>query len=1167
MATSVERQNGNFGADGCWARKWFWGLAWVALAVVATAPGCGGGPAQPLPRAGAFASDYPAWFELANGRVNLAGGNWLLSRTLLSIDTRVGTQVVSASWNSATKAWRWSFDMTHDGATFTDELGTEVSLAVADGATLEGTTWRRVDAARVSTRGGLVHTFSSSDGRLSYVHWKGAPWPRLIFQRVEGGAAIGGVVQCIAEAVCEPVYDIERNAQGQPNALVDRAGRRAEFAYAAGALIRVASPADVAAGRTGEQYEYRNTNLSSVTTGDGQRSEMTWSGGRLQRFRRIREPAAGAGPEWQFQYGRVAGNNETRVVRPSGSVTRLVYDDARRALEREDAPGEIRSWVWAGGRPTSMTDADGAATHLVWMADELLQRSDPTGNITTFSYAPEAIQPSRPRETAVASVHDSLGLVREHTYDGFGRLATSKSGAGDTTTWVWNADGSLARIAGPLGRSVSYSQYGEHGHPEVVDRAGWVAQRTYDAVGNLVRADVPDAGSGGVMERIWNDERMLIGMTLIDQPGSGAATLHPLTIVRRSDGQPVSVARPGGGETHWVYDDMGREVLRRERVTAPGASAPVWHDTLTEWSDEGIPISQARPNGMRVDWEVDAGNRVVRERRSRGGVVESDVLSTFANGQLVLLEEPSAGFSESRTYDAAGRMTVQVHADGSTSHVGYDSRSRPVKRRFADASGTSFLEVEFDYDLADRLIRIGQPATDLVQWVWAAGAASEVHHANGVVEKATVASGLMQTREWTRPSGPVAVMGAGYQADGWRSLEITAVVAPEAPSYTFQNWGLTVGDGPERRLTYEIDASEGTGVSRTYAFDPLSNLTQRTEEPAGPIDFGFNAEGNRLEGAYQGGAQTAIWRWDEAGFATTRGSAALTWDTRGQLTVLTQGGAIRARFGFDAMGRRVSRTIDGTTTSWSHGGAIEVDASGEPVAADLGPVRIALDGDHRYRHTDMRGNVFLETDSAGQVVSSVQYGAFGARGRTGSVAEHAFDFARGYVLPAEAGLDALQIVGDRVYDPYAGRFLAPDPEGHMINLHAYTLGNPIEFWDPTGRTFESVDWGYTSAWLKAAGATLGAVAVCGTALAEPSPFGEVACAGIAVTATGYVIDAVNYEAEQIGGVGVPVVIPTFPSLPLPTVFIPRVTIWDPPFPPLSKGGNGGGWERDQFLEW
>ena len=1129
-------------------------LAWVTLALLATASSCGGGGAAgpPAPRAGRVSSDAPAWVRLPVGALNAAGGNWFVRRVDLSIDTRIGTRVVTAVWNSASPGWRWSFEMSYDGASFRDATGAPHDAALADGAPLPGTSWRRLDAQRLSTRGGLVHAFDPADGRLAAVYWADAPWPRLVY--VAGGGNTGGpartvrVDQCTAAGACTLVYDVERDPAGRVVALADRAGRRAEFAYDGdGNLVRAASPADVAASRPGRRYEYRNRQLVARVSGDGERVEATFSSGRLQRLRQVRAPGAGTDPEWRVNYGTAATASlyQTVVTRPLGGVETYVYDAERRVVEHENAVGDTERWSWDGVRPASHVDAGGATTRWIWQDDENVQRTEPSGNTVVTTLASGGVNRAEPGATAVAEVRDDLGVRLTRGYGPLGRPVYEENAAGDRTSYTWNADGSLASRILPGGRTTTYTGYGEHGHPTTVAHGGWVAQRVYDAVGNLVRGDIPDPHSGGVMARHWDADRRVVALDLIDRPVSGSATVAPLTITRRSDGRVVAISRPGGGDTAVGYDDLGREIVHSERTSDGNGGPAQWSTTLRTWDDEGRLLSVTRPNGMQEVFGYDAAGRRVRETRLRDGVVESDLVQTYAGGRLVLSADPARGFSESRVHDAAGRIVTQVHSGGERTQTGYDLRSRPVSRRLEDAAGTLLLEVRFGYDAADRLEWVGDGAAELVRWLRVDGIPVHVSHGNGIQEHADVLLSRLETRSWSRGGVDVAASAASYRADGWQELEIHSVVAPELTGYHFKTWQISPGEGPERRVEGAFDTVGGTWA---WSYDHASNLTRATTPERGTIDFGYNAQRNRLLDARRAGQTLATWSWDAAGFATSRGGASLGWNARGQLVSLMEGGVERAHFVYDAQGRRLARTLDGQTVRWTHGGLLECDASGQPVAADLGPVRIALDGNHLYRHSDLRGNVFMETDAAGLIVQRAEFGAYGEGVRSGPSLDREHGFARGLVLPADTVLGSLQIVGARVYDPLAGRFLSPDPVAQWVNAYAYTQGNPLEFWDPSGRSFESIDWGQVGAWAIAVGSGLGAAATCGVAVAEPTPFGELFCAAAVTAAIGFTLQAIDYSGASIQTVVVgfaPFSLPTVPAFPLPKL---SVTLHDPPFP-------------------
>ena len=192
-----------------------------------------------------------------------------------------------------------------------------------------------------------------------------------------------------------------------------------------------------------------------------------------------------------------------------------------------------------------------------------------------------------------------------------------------------------------------------------------------------------------------------------------------------------------------------------------------------------------------------------------------------------------------------------------------------------------------------------------------------------------------------------------------------------------------------------------------------------------------------LEVRQSGGDTSYV--YDAAGFCTSRRGVAIRWDGAGR--VASVGGA---SWEWDALGRSVSSAIDGVATRRRFGGLVETDAAGDPRAIDLGEVRIDLAGGAtRYRHFDFRGNVKLVTDAAGNVVAHHEYSAYGLDRSFGSDAD-AVSFARG------RRVGDLFLLGHRLYDPLAARFLAPDPVYQLVNQYAYALGNPALLWDPSG---------------------------------------------------------------------------------------------------------------------
>jgi YD repeat-containing protein len=124
---------------------------------------------------------------------------------------------------------------------------------------------------------------------------------------------------------------------------------------------------------------------------------------------------------------------------------------------------------------------------------------------------------------------------------------------------------------------------------------------------------------------------------------------------------------------------------------------------------------------------------------------------------------------------------------------------------------------------------------------------------------------------------------------------------------------------------------------------------------------------------------------DANGNLSGDGTNSYTWDARNQLTAIS--GANSASFGYDALGRRVSKTVNGTVTQYLYDGLNPVQllkgASPPAVTANL------LEGvnlDEYFRTSKGGGLSFLSdalgstlglVNSSGGVTASYSYAPFG----------------------------------------------------------------------------------------------------------------------------------------------------------------------------------------------
>ncbi len=1019
------------------------GLAWLLVLAVGLV-GCPP-PKGPLPaRSGLPQYQEIAALRVPGGLVNAIGGNLLVRRVDLSIDTRLGTREIGAVYNSALGSWLWDFEMRYDGASFLDPTGAvHETGSLAPGAAIPGTVWVVMDADSVRTKGGLVHHFDA-DGRLAAIHWRGTAYPRLAAtsQTIAGAPRTKKIRQCTAAGSCSDVFDIGYDSAGRVVAITDRAGRAASFSWdAEGRLATARDGLDTVRGWPGFRYAYSGTELTALTNSEGERVEFEYAGGRITRVRAVGE----GDPEYQFAYeGRQAGLYRTRVTDPLGGEIRYRYDSDRRLVEVENmASGELTERVWSGRRVASEVRPDGATTSWTYVGDDVATKLEPSGNVVSYAYSPNGVDRDAPLERPIATLSDSLGLVEQRGYDGQGRLVSVTNGAGETLSLGYGADGLVETVTAPDGVVRHYLDRGEHGHAEHIRLGEMEAARTFDAVGNLLEGPSDDFEPlpGGLVARAFDEDRNLAGVLLADMNAYGRVTTTSwISIEHRSDRRRTAIRRPGGGDHEFVHDALGRLAEERERVDG------AWRTTTHEWDAAGRPTAVERPNGMREEVAWDTGGRVATRRALRHGVLEGTLELGWQAGRLVSLEDSLTGGSETYFYDPAGRLLSIRYPGGEQLFFGWDARSRKTREIYLMPDWSVLRELDFGYDLADREVSTSDQGAPVIERTWQGGRKVQTSYGNG----------LVRSLEHDPVSG--LLIGSSTVDGALQTVEETTIEREASSSLlvhlgitaTTTTWGAVAATTVERYglapLANDPYADSGTrvwlwgtevGTQQTFAYDSLGNVASTG---LGAYPFAYNFERNRLLAANPHGTGVILYTWDAAGFAKSRAGKPITWTATGRMA--SYGDDVELEW--DMQGRLLASRVEGVEASFQFGGRVRADAAGVPTSIDLGEVRIGLGDDtHLYRHFDVRDNVKFVTDDAGEVVSHYRYSAYGLDQVLG-----ADDDPVRFVGRAQIG--ELMILGFRIYDPAVGRFLSPDPILQVVNQYAYALGNPVLFQDPDG---------------------------------------------------------------------------------------------------------------------
>jgi len=169
--------------------------------------------------------------------------------------------------------------------------------------------------------------------------------------------------------------------------------------------------------------------------------------------------------------------------------------------------------------------------------------------------------------------------------------------------------------------------------------------------------------------------------------------------------------------------------------------------------------------------------------------------------------------------------------------------------------------------------------------------------------------------------------------------------------------------------------------------------------------------------------------------------------------VAVSGGA-SASFQYDPFGRRVSKTIGGTTQFLYDGANPVQELSGTTASANLltGGVdeyfqRTDAAAGARNFLTDALGSTVALADSAGTVQTSYTFEPFGNTTVTGAATTNSFSYTG-----RELDATGLYFYRARYYNQSIGRFISEDPIGFAggINLYGYAGQNPISLKDSSG---------------------------------------------------------------------------------------------------------------------
>lgn len=748
------------------------------------------------------------------------------------------------------------------------------------------------------------------------------------------------------------------------------------------------------------------------------------------------------------------------------------YDEDQYLVAEENALGERREWVHdARGNLVAEKDAAGNERAIELEGDLVRRVTEPDGQVTELGYDARGsviayrfptgalVQVERDARGRVVRTVGPEGPLDAVEYDAAHNVAVERNARGAVTSYRHDALGSPVERIDPSGARGSI-EYDALGNPALVRYAdGGEARFEYEAMGHLSRAIDPQ---GGVTRYQYGGTGVL---RRVVQPDGQTYELE-----RDRDERLTRIVNPLREHYDLEYDEVGRVV--RERTF----DARV----LDYQFDAGDHVTRVDyPDGDWREFSYDPLGNIVSDRADLGEIVyERDALGRVAKA---IVHEPTGDVETAFERDAFGRVVRELQC-GREVRYAYDALGRRVQREIG-VEGAIVTRYLYDPD----------------------GGLAGVEHEG----KRVAIQRDLQGREVRRHAYESAVdIGSSWDAGDRLSARravrtsaagLTEVLAERSYQYDVMGRLKAVGDVRWGATAYRHDrvgqlltALRGRHAE-VFEYDPTGSLRRVLEGagvPAGPAwDL---AEGNRLK-------RTATERFedDERGRRVAQvdlrdgATTEYAWDARDRLREVLLPDGRKARFTYDAYGRRVRRVVipasrgdfdamlalaqaDGvealpklevTDFVWD-GDALAAEYAGQGAPSEA-PTRVHVfqPGTFEPLLQAERGAVFVVVtdhlgmpkeliDPDGRVAWSASHSAFG------KVVEAWSDPASRYAGVASPFRMAGQYADDAIglcyvrfrwFDADHGRWLSPDPLGYVggQNLLAWD-GSPLDGVDPLG---------------------------------------------------------------------------------------------------------------------
>jgi RHS repeat-associated protein len=811
---------------------------------------------------------------------------------------------------------------------------------------------------------------------------------------------------------------IERNAAGDPIAIVAANGQQTTLAIAGGQLRSITVP-----GGASYSFDYNSSGLlSKLVDRRGGLHQFTYDDDGL--LIRDDDPVGGfialgrSGEGSSFNVSRTSAEGRTQSFANAsdGSGSELHTSVGSTGLTMSSGSyGATDSMSSSAVQITTLKRADSRfgmlsplASASVTLGTKTLQLS--RSRTTTLSSPDNFLVPSS--VTATTTVNSRTWTS---TYDGGTRVLTSRSPLGRQSSTTFDAKGRPVIIHAPLVTDVT-NVYDGRGRINTVTRGARVTTFTYDGFDRVQSVTDP-------MQRTvsfaYDAANHVTTKTLTDGRTIGFSY---------DDAGNVTSITPPSRAPH-LFTFTGIDFL--EAYTPPGIGPTTYRYNR----DRQVTLIK-RPDGTDITNSYDTAGRLSTVTTPFGNF---NVTYSSSTGLIESMTAPSNVLTR-YTYDGALPVTITSSGmvNGSIS-ITYDNDLNVTSK---SVNGTA--PIGYAYDGDGLLTSVGMETISR-------------DPLNGRVTETT--AGLIRDTRTYDELGQVS--------------DYTALLSA-SPLFTQHYTHDAAG-----RITAIDETTGSTTVTRAFSYDTAGRLATVTQNGAPAATYTYDGNSNRLTRVT--GAGTESGTYDDQDRVTSYGGFTFTYtpngeiasktsafgttgyryDSFGNLIGVTLPGGRVIEYILDARSRRVARKLDGAVTQkflYSDGlRPIAQLAPDDSVVyrflyaerANVPSLIVGTSATYRViadHGGSSRGIVDIAT---GSPVQYLAYDEFGNITTDTNPAFQPFAFAGGLYDPDTH----LVHFGAREYDPSLGRFLTRDPlglGGGQTNVYDYAANDPVNFGDPSG---------------------------------------------------------------------------------------------------------------------